>query len=94
MPIDWNAAAAEAEQREEELREQAEAARQARRKAYLTDRERIEREQSEAVEIAVRMLRWAPEKFHSGIKDAAEVADLATLRKLERTLPFQVRVVS
>lgn len=94
MPIDWDAATAEAEQREQGLREQAGAIRRARREAYLNDRERIEREQPEAVEIAVRMLRSTPERYHSEIRDAAEVADLETLRIFQRTLPTQVRVVS
>jgi hypothetical protein len=86
MPIDWEA---ELERVEQEARSAAEQRRQAerrRREAYLADRERIEREQPEAIELALGLLRRQPEHRHERIKQAAEVADLEKL-KLCQVMP-------
>lgn len=88
MPIDWDAAKAQAEQRDQEIRDQAAALARAQREAYLADRERIAREQPEAIDIALRLLKCKDESLHQKIKDAAEQADLVTLRQWRDNLRF------
>jgi hypothetical protein len=91
MPIDWNAAVAQAEQHEREQQKQRDEQARLWREQYLADRERIEREQPKAIELALRLLKTAPAERQQEIKDAAEVADLTTLRNLEASARFNWR---
>lgn len=87
MPIDWDAVLEKREQEEREMLEQMRDAKRERRAAYLADAERIVREQPEAVEIALKLLRSRPDHAEK-IKAAAEVADLEKLKQWERTAHF------
>jgi len=86
MSIDWEAQLERVEQEARSAAEQQRQAEHSRREAYLADRERIERERPEAIEIALRLLQKQPEHRHERIKQAAEVADLERL-KLCQVMP-------
>lgn len=83
MPIDWDAVLEKHEQAERETLEQLREAKREQREAYLADAERIVREQPEAVEVALKLLRSRPEHTEK-IKAAAEVADLEKLKTWAR----------
>lgn len=87
MPIDWDTETERAKQAERARHEQAEELRRQRRDAYLADTERITRDQPEAIEIALRLMRQRPD-CEEQVKAAAEVADLEKLKQWASDVRF------